>query len=129
MVSLYIIAMRGLDVIVGMDWLARHGAEPDCEGKSINLRSPEGTWITFNSKRTKPQPNKEILTALDTKRAEVVLVVQAFFNVFLEELPGMPLDREIEFTIDLVLGTTPIFKESNRMSTEELKELVKKATK
>jgi hypothetical protein len=69
------------------------------------------------------------LTALDTKRAEVVLVVQAFFNVFLEELPGMPLDREIEFTIDLVLGTTPIFKESNRMSTEELKELVKKATK
>jgi hypothetical protein len=108
-----------------MDWLARHGAKLDCEGKSITLRSPEGTWITFSCKRTKPQPNKELLTALDTKRAEDVPVVREYLDVFPEELPGMPPDREIEFAIDLVPGTTPISKRPYRMSAGELKELRK----
>jgi hypothetical protein len=31
-------------------------------------------------------------------------------DVFLEELPGMPLEREVEFYIDLILGTAPIAK-------------------
>jgi hypothetical protein len=123
--SMYVITLSGLDVILGMDWLARHGAKLDCEGKSITLRSPEGTWITFSCKRTKPQPNKELLTALDTKRAEDVPVVREYLDVFPEELPGMPPDREIEFAIDLVPGTTPISKRPYRMSAGELKELRK----
>jgi hypothetical protein len=38
-------------------------------------------------------------------------------------LPGMPLDREIEFVIDLVPGTAPIFKRPYRMATNYLAEL------
>jgi hypothetical protein len=52
-------------------------------------------------------------------------VVRDFPVVFLEELPGMPPDREVEFVIDLLPGTAPISKRSYRMSVEELKELKK----
>jgi hypothetical protein len=48
-----------------------------------------------------------------------------FPDVFLEELRGMPLDREVEFVIDLLPRTAPISKWAYRMSVEELKELQK----
>ena len=37
-------------------------------------------------------------------------VVCDFPDVFPEELPGMPPDRSVEFVIELVPGTAPIFK-------------------
>ena len=43
--------------------------------------------------------------------------------MFPEDLPGLPLNREIEFVIDLVPGTTPISKAPYRMAPTELKEL------
>jgi hypothetical protein len=57
-----------------------------------------------------------------------IRVVRDFSDVFPEELLGMPLDREVEFVIDLLPGTTPISKRSYRMSVEELKELKKQLT-
>jgi hypothetical protein len=57
-----------------------------------------------------------------------IRVVREFPDVFPEELPGMPPDREVEFVIDLLVGTAPISKRSNRMSVEELKELKKQLT-
>ena len=41
---------------------------------------------------------------------EEVPVVQDFPDVFPEELPGMPPDSDIEFFIELLLGTAPISK-------------------
>ncbi|WVZ52955.1 hypothetical protein U9M48_003953 [Paspalum notatum var. saurae] len=46
-----------------------------------------------------------------------------YLDVFPEELPGLPSDRDVEFRIDLVLGTAPISKRSYRMAPDELKEL------
>ena len=54
-----------------------------------------------------------------------IRLVRDFPDVFPEELPGMPPDREVEFVIDLLPGTTPTPKRSYRMSVEELKELKK----
>jgi hypothetical protein len=54
-----------------------------------------------------------------------IRVVKDFPDVFPKELPGMPLDREAQFVIDLLPGTTPTPKRSYRMSVEELKELKK----
>ena len=34
-------------------------------------------------------------------------MVNEFLDVFPEDLPGLPLDKEIEFVIDLLLGTAP----------------------
>jgi hypothetical protein len=55
-------------------------------------------------------------------------VVRDFSDVFPEELPGMPPDREVEFVMDLLPGTAPISKRLYRMSVEELKELKKQLT-
>jgi hypothetical protein len=56
---------------------------------------------------------------------EEIKVVHDFPDVFPEDLPGIPLDRDIEFIIDLVSGTAPISKRPYRMSANELAELKK----
>jgi hypothetical protein len=51
--------------------------------------------------------------------------VDEFPDVFLDDLPGMPPDRDIEFIIELLLGTAPIGKRPYRMGVNELEELKK----
>jgi hypothetical protein len=46
-------------------------------------------------------------------------------DVFPEELPGMPPDRDIEFSIELLPRTTPISKRAYRMDVKDLIELKK----
>jgi hypothetical protein len=46
-------------------------------------------------------------------------------DVFPEELPGMPPDRDIEFSIELLPGTAPISKRAYRMDVDDLIELKK----
>jgi hypothetical protein len=52
-------------------------------------------------------------------------VVQEYPNVFLEELPGLPPDRDIEFLIELLLGSPPISQRPYRIPLNELVELKK----
>lgn len=52
-----------------------------------------------------------------------VPVVREFLDVFLEELPGLPSNGEVEFSINVVLGTQPIFIPLYRMAPAKLKEL------
>ena len=54
-----------------------------------------------------------------------VPVVCEYPDVFPEELPGMPPDRDIEFIIELVPGTGPIAQKPYRMNPQELEELKK----
>ena len=56
---------------------------------------------------------------------ELIPVVSEYPDVFPEELPGMPPDRELEFAIDLVPGTAPLYKKYYRMPSSELVELKK----
>ena len=48
-----------------------------------------------------------------------------FLDVFLDELPGMPPNQDIEFIIELLPGTAPIAKRPYRMGVNELEELKK----
>jgi hypothetical protein len=57
-----------------------------------------------------------------------IRVVRDFPDVFPEELPGMPPDREVEFVMDLLPRTAPNSKRPYMMSIEELKELKKQLT-
>ena len=52
-------------------------------------------------------------------------MVDEFLNVFPDDLPGVPLDRDIEFIIKLLPGTALIAKHPNRMGVNELEELKK----
>jgi hypothetical protein len=56
---------------------------------------------------------------------EEIWVVQEYPNVFLEELPGLPPDRDIEFLIELLLGSPPISQRPYRIPLNELVELKK----
>jgi hypothetical protein len=55
-------------------------------------------------------------------------VVRDFPDVFLEKLPGMPPDMEVELVIDLLPGAAPTFKRPYKMSVEELKGLKRRLT-
>ena len=52
-------------------------------------------------------------------------VVCEFLDVFPEDLPGLPPDREVEFSIELEPGTTPISRRPYRMAPKELAEMKK----
>jgi hypothetical protein len=54
-----------------------------------------------------------------------IRVVQDYPDVFLEELPSMPPDHDIEFLMELLLGTPPVSKRPYRMPVNELVELKK----
>jgi hypothetical protein len=56
---------------------------------------------------------------------EEVLVVCEYPDVFPDDLPRMPPDRDLEFIIDLVPETAPIAKRPYRMAANELEELKK----
>ena len=50
-------------------------------------------------------------------------MVNEFPDVFPNDLPGHLVDREVEFTVDIMSGTQPISKAPYRMDPAELKEL------
>jgi hypothetical protein len=60
---------------------------------------------------------------MDASQGPMVPVVNEFPDVFPEELPGMPPDRDIEFMIDLVPSTALIYKRPYRMVAKQLAEL------
>ena len=64
---------------------------------------------------------------LDSKRGQVdvekIPVVREFPNVFPEKLPGIPLEREVDLSIEIVPGSTPMSWAPYRMAPTELKEL------
>nr|GEY76376.1 hypothetical protein [Tanacetum cinerariifolium] len=59
-------------------------------------------------------------TSLDGPRLESHLVVQNFLDVFSDELPGLPPEREVKFIIDLIPGAQPISKAPYRMGAPDL---------
>ena len=59
----------------------------------------------------------------ETLKLEDYHMLQEFRDVFPDDIPRLPPKRDIDFTIDLVLGATPISKAAYRMSTLEMLEL------
>ena len=64
---------------------------------------------------------------LNSKKGQVdvekILIVREFPYVFPEELLGIPLEREVDLSIEIVPGTTPMSRAPYRMALAELKEL------
>ena len=56
-------------------------------------------------------------------RLEDIPIVKEFPDVFSDDISGLPPDREVEFTIDLIPGTEPISIPPYRMAPAELREL------
>ena len=112
----------GIDVILGMNWMKNHGVLIDTLTRTIMLRNPKN-----NDAFLVPLPMEFDLQNLANAIQPVVLadipVVCEFLDVFLDELPGLPPDREIEFKIELLPGTAHISQRLYRMSPNELAKL------
>jgi hypothetical protein len=118
--------LKGIDVILGMDWLSKHKVLINCAKKSVKLTTPEGNEMEFVAEPVvtiKGIDNRVKVNQLDASQGSKVPVVNEFPDVFPEELLGMPPDRDIEFVIELKPGIAPIYKTPYRMATPELAEL------
>jgi hypothetical protein len=121
--DLYVLPLKNTEVVLGMDWMSDHGAHIDSEEKTISIRKPGGGRITYQAdKHTHVEIGIQLNTLKEAK-LEDIPVVNEFMDVFPQELLGMPPDREIEFTIDLKPGTSPISQAPYKMGPKELKEL------
>jgi hypothetical protein len=85
----------------------------------VTLTSPQGERIEVNVSMP------AMVNHLEEKSLEHIGIVCEYLDVFLEELPGMPPDRVIEFSIELLPGTAPISKRAYQMDVKGLIELKK----
>jgi hypothetical protein len=98
----------------------------DSTKKSVKLITPYGKELEFVADTvvtTKGVANRAKVNQLDASQGSEVPVVNEFPDVFPEELPGIPPDRDIEFLIELMLGTAQIYRTPFRMTTPKLAEL------
>jgi hypothetical protein len=72
-----------------------------------------------------PAEQVSLLNKVQGTSLNEIRIVQEYPDVFLEQLPGMSPDRDIEFMIELLPGTPPISKRPYRMPVNELVELKK----
>jgi hypothetical protein len=124
--NLIVLESKGIDIILGMDWLAKHKVLIDCAKKSIKLTTLDGKELEFVAKpvvTAKGIVNHAKINQLGASQGSEVPVVNEFPDVFPKELPGMPPDQDIEFLIELKPDTTPIYKTPFRMTTPEVAEL------
>nr|GEZ79349.1 putative reverse transcriptase domain-containing protein [Tanacetum cinerariifolium] len=119
--NLFSLDMHAFDIILGMDWLTKHRATIVYHTKSIIFNDLDKPKFVY-------QDSQLVLlasimdTSSDGPSLETYPVVWDFSDVFPKELPGIPPKREVEFGIELVLGTQPISEAPYRMAPIELKE-------
>ncbi|XP_070018103.1 uncharacterized protein [Nicotiana sylvestris] len=140
--DLLLLDMTDFDVILGMDWLSTYHVVLDCHAKTITLVMPELPrleWKGFSANtssrvisflKARHMVEKGYLaylayvwdTTAESPMVDSVPVVWEFSYVFPFDLPGMPLDRDIDFCIDLAPETQSISIPPYRMAPKELKE-------
>jgi hypothetical protein len=89
----------------------------------VKLTKNDGTSVEFVAMVQSDQDS--VLNQTKAITSEDIRVVQEYPDVFPEELPGVPPDRDIECLIELLPGTPPISKRPYRMPVNELVELKK----
>jgi hypothetical protein len=118
---LIVIDGQGIDVILGMSWMRRHQALLDTAAHVVHLDSPEHGSVTLQLAST-PVPAASTHHTV-AQNLEDILVTCEFLDVFSEDLLDMPLDWDVEFTIELHPDTMPIFRRPYKMTPKELAEL------
>jgi hypothetical protein len=118
--NLMVLDTKGIDMILGMETLARWGIRIDCAQRTIHLLASDGQVVTVSAS----EPSG-FLCQMEARPADGIRVVSEFLDIFLDDLPGMPPDHDIEFSIDLLPGTAPIAKRPYRMAPVEHEEVKK----
>ncbi|XP_055802368.1 uncharacterized protein LOC129871475 [Solanum dulcamara] len=120
--------MTVFDVIIGMDWLSSCYANIDCRNKVVRLQLPNepiiewlgnttlsrGKFISYLKARKMVRKGyiyylvRVHYLEIEVLTFQSVPVVNEYPDVFADELPGLPPEWEIEFTVDVLLDTQPI---------------------
>ncbi|CAA7062187.1 unnamed protein product [Microthlaspi erraticum] len=115
--NLVISPLELYDVILDMDWLSYYRVHMDCYKDIVAEQMMERGCEAYLA-----------MISMSDSGAGVAMgdirVVQDFEDVF-QSLKGLPPSRSDPFTIELELGTAPIFKTPYRMAPAELAELKK----
>nr|GEY97922.1 putative reverse transcriptase domain-containing protein [Tanacetum cinerariifolium] len=141
-INLMSIKLGSFDVIIGMDWLSKYHAKIICDEKVVYIPI-DGEILIIQGDQSKTRLN--LISCIKTERyisrgcqvfiaqvmkkkseekgLEDIPVVREFSEVFLEELPGLPLVRQEEFQIKLVPRAAPVARTPYRLAPLEMKEL------
>ncbi|GJS46857.1 putative reverse transcriptase domain-containing protein [Tanacetum coccineum] len=141
-INLMPIELGTFDVIIGMDWLVKHDVVIVCGEKVFRIPYENKTLIVEGDKggsrlkvilcikaRKYVEKGCHLFLAhvmkkkSKEKRLEDVPVIRDFPEVFLEELPGLPPLRQVEFRIDLVSGAALVARAPYRLVPSKMKEL------
>nr|GEY48145.1 putative reverse transcriptase domain-containing protein [Tanacetum cinerariifolium] len=141
-IDLMPIELGTFDVIIGMDWLVKHDALIVCGERVVRIPYGNKMLIVESDKgvsrlkviscikaRKYVERGCHLFLAHVTgdkskeKRMKDVPVIHDFPKVFPEELPGLPLSRQVEFQIYLVMGFAPVARAPYRSAPSEMKEL------
>lgn len=110
-----------------------HKGVIDCASRTVTLVDEKGEVVIIQFPMTQKkgvvlnqmEGEKQDEVEKDVQKLENIPVVREYPEVFPEDLTTMPPKRDIEFRIDLVLGTAPICKRPYRMAVEEMAEVKK----
>ncbi|XP_076916280.1 uncharacterized protein LOC143575933 [Bidens hawaiensis] len=142
-IDLLPLELGSFDIVVGMDWLSKNGAEIVCSEKLVRLPTPTGQCLAIQgdqsntelklSSITKTRKMRRkgcpgfLINVVDTKAKERKIddipVVRDFREVFREDLPGLPPQRQVEFRIDLVQDAALIARSLYILALSEMQEL------
>ncbi|GJT55977.1 putative reverse transcriptase domain-containing protein [Tanacetum coccineum] len=112
-IDLMPVELGSFDVMIGMDWLAKYHAVIVYDEKIVRIPYRDEVLIIQGDDC---DSGKE-------KRLVDVPIVRKFPEVFPEDLPGLPLARQVEFKIDLVPGAAPVVRAPYRLAPAEMQEL------
>jgi hypothetical protein len=119
--DLVLLNLEGIDVILGTNWMTEHRVLLDISSRVIEMDSPHQGATTLYL------PQQEYLYscayAITDIKLEDIPIVCEYPDVFPDDLPRMPPDKDIEFIIELQPGIAPISKRPYRMPPNELAEL------
>nr|GEY09264.1 putative reverse transcriptase domain-containing protein [Tanacetum cinerariifolium] len=136
------IELETFNAIIGMDWLVEHDALIVCGKKEVHI-SVKGKMLVVKGNcdvsrlkvvscikaRKYIERGCHLFIAYvvekepKEKRLEDVPIIREFSEVFPDDLPGLPPLRQVEFRIELMLGTEPITHAPYRLSPSKMKEL------
>jgi hypothetical protein len=118
---LIVLEGQRIDVILGMGWMKTQMALLNTVAQVVHLDSPDHRKVA--RQLSLPSIPTASVHNTTTKNVEDIPIVREFLDVFLEDLPGLPLDWDVEFTVELLPGMTPISRRPYKMTPKELAEL------
>jgi hypothetical protein len=93
--NMLVLPDQDIDVILGMNWLRRHGAVIDALQRTIQLDSPNGNYKLLIRLPTLKRAVERVCAAT-IKEVKDIPVVREFPDVFPEDLPGLPPESRLE---------------------------------